>query len=617
MKVKIFILGFFIFLLAGNAKAQLCSTGGLCSGYNSAECSNPVIQDCSFYPRCTYSGVIGGFYCKRNCHNTGVQGSCNAGSVCLCVNQSVCPSCTSTGQNLAQCNDDGCGAVDSQPPTVAISYPTTNATYNSSISPIRVSGTASDNLVLSEVGWSNSRNSGFVGGSGKASGTANWSANYINLESGSNVITVTAKDGRGNTGTDTITINYTPPASQGYPAITIAENSTNYSVTISDPDALSEVAYAWGEKPSVYFLLPFASEDSPVLSGVEEARYNHMKETLPAAWDSLTGNRLPMKFNFLPPFRVTSYSKNEDDWFNYVRKTVAQFETDNAAILQHPAIYVFMYPEPYFNRTYINMFGSEEKDVVAEVSFSMFNDTSMNEYGESANEIIRDIMMHEIVHNFAQLPNNSNFPPGTDRYFWLSHPAGFSGIQEACDEQTSLLDCDPYGRVDSPTGTDGYYEAYSILSLARLYITKENFGNREPELSPIVEMAMGLRSRYEDAPFMFHEGYVSGIESGRRFTLVAAHDYNISSRRMYDYTSDRTIYHSLYWNVSYDNTKISLPNTTRTFNVPKSGQDGRSLIVYASDALNPGYFKVFDNNAASEGSQNSPPASPTGLSVKN
>ncbi|MDQ1283960.1 MAG: hypothetical protein QG620_308 [Patescibacteria group bacterium] len=610
------------FSSVASAQTATCSAsapGGLCVGIsNSALCSTSVMADCSDFPRCNYIGWLPGYVCRNHCHDTQQQGSCGPGQVCLCVDQNPCALCTYGGQDLSACNDNGCGGADTQLPSVTITSPTNLPSFASSVSPIALEGTAFDNTTVSRVEWFNNRNDSFVGGSGTASGTDNWMINFVNLEPGENVITVKAVDGAGNEGEDTITVSYNIPVSQNFPAVAVAENPTAYSVSISDSDELSEVAYAWGEKPNIYFLLPFANGDNPVLSAMEQERYNYLAANFANDWDRLTENRLPLKLNFLAPFTVSAYSRNENDWFNYVTKTIDQFETDNSGSLNFPAIYVFLYPEPYFNRTFASPVGSAEKRVLAEVHFGLFNDTSMTGYS-SPYEIISNVMQHELAHCFAMLPNNVNFPPGDDKYFWLSHPAGFSGIQSSCDEETSLMDCDPYGAADSPTGTDGYYEAYSILSLARSFVKKQNFGNRDPELSPLEEMAMGLRSRHDDANFMYYEGYLSGSVDDRRFNLVAPHDYNISSKRLYDYTVNPDNYHALYWNISYDNTKNVLPISTRSFSVPKASQSSRPLIVYAKDALNPGYFKVFSNNAHSEtyasGLDLATPAAPTGLTA--
>lgn len=56
---------------------------------------------------------------------------------------------------------------------------------------------------VSSVTWSNDK-----GGSGTASGTTSWLTSSVSLLSGENIITVTATDGAGNTGTDKITVTY-------------------------------------------------------------------------------------------------------------------------------------------------------------------------------------------------------------------------------------------------------------------------------------------------------------------------------------------------------------------------------------------------------------------------
>ena len=93
---------------------------------------------------------------------------------------------------------------DTTPPTVTITSPTTDDTYTTTSSTISLGGSASDATSgVSSVAWSSNK-----GESGTASGTTSWSISNISLTSGDNVITVTATDGAGNTGTDTITVTY-------------------------------------------------------------------------------------------------------------------------------------------------------------------------------------------------------------------------------------------------------------------------------------------------------------------------------------------------------------------------------------------------------------------------
>jgi hypothetical protein len=96
---------------------------------------------------------------------------------------------------------------DTTVPTVTISDPTLNSTYTTTNSTITLDGSADDSVSgISSVAWSNDR-----GENGTAIGTVSWSISSISLSIGDNIITVTATDGAGNTGTDTITVPYAIP----------------------------------------------------------------------------------------------------------------------------------------------------------------------------------------------------------------------------------------------------------------------------------------------------------------------------------------------------------------------------------------------------------------------
>ena len=95
---------------------------------------------------------------------------------------------------------------DTTPPSVTISTPTSAANYSTSSTPLSIGGSAADNVGVTQVSWSNDR-----GGSGTATGTTGWSVSGIALQSGDNILTLTAQDAAGNTGTDTLTVTYTPP----------------------------------------------------------------------------------------------------------------------------------------------------------------------------------------------------------------------------------------------------------------------------------------------------------------------------------------------------------------------------------------------------------------------
>jgi len=97
-------------------------------------------------------------------------------------------------------------------PTIAITTPTSGATFTTAATAIALAGTAADNVAVQSVTWANA-----AGGSGTATGTTNWTIPTVALVVGSNVITVTAHDSSGNTAAAVLTVtrqgvlNFPPP----------------------------------------------------------------------------------------------------------------------------------------------------------------------------------------------------------------------------------------------------------------------------------------------------------------------------------------------------------------------------------------------------------------------
>jgi hypothetical protein len=114
------------------------------------------------------------------------------------------------------------GTADTTRPTVGVTALTTTATT------ISVSGNAADNLAVSQVTWVSNR-----GGSGTAAGTTAWSASGIPLLSGTNVVTVTARDSSGNTATATVTVTVpvTSTADTTQPTLTVMAPTTSGAMT--------------------------------------------------------------------------------------------------------------------------------------------------------------------------------------------------------------------------------------------------------------------------------------------------------------------------------------------------------------------------------------------------
>ena len=102
-------------------------------------------------------------------------------------------------------------SADTTAPTVSITSPTATGTYSTASSTVSLSGSASDNVGIASVTWSNAGN----GASGNATGKANWSVANITLVSGVNTITVTARDAAGNASGATLAVTYNPGGSSG------------------------------------------------------------------------------------------------------------------------------------------------------------------------------------------------------------------------------------------------------------------------------------------------------------------------------------------------------------------------------------------------------------------
>jgi Putative Ig domain/Glucodextranase, domain B len=118
-------------------------------------------------------------------------------------------------------------AGDTTAPTISIAAPTTSTTWATSSATLNVSGTAADAVSVTQVSWSNDR-----GGSGVATGTTSWSITGVTLQSGANVITVTARDAAHNTSIDSLTVTYTA-ADTTAPAVSITTPTSGATFTTS------------------------------------------------------------------------------------------------------------------------------------------------------------------------------------------------------------------------------------------------------------------------------------------------------------------------------------------------------------------------------------------------
>lgn len=129
----------------------------------------------------------------------------------------------------------GSSGADTVAPLVTIATPTTQSNYTATGATVTLTGNATDAVGVTQVSWSNSR-----GGAGSATvgGTATgatWSTGAVALQSGTNVISITARDAAGNAGSDTLIVNYG------------TTTSTTYYISPTGNDAYdgSSTAQAW------------------------------------------------------------------------------------------------------------------------------------------------------------------------------------------------------------------------------------------------------------------------------------------------------------------------------------------------------------------------------------
>ncbi|MBU0993944.1 MAG: hypothetical protein KJ737_15725, partial [Proteobacteria bacterium] len=140
--------------------------------------------------------------------------------------------------------------TDTAKPVITLGSPTTGTSYTANQASINLSGTATDNIGISKVTWSNSSS----GKSGTATGTNTWSVGNVSLETGINPITLTAHDNAGNMGSITLTVTYealdtekpvvalvSPTTGTSY---TVNQASVNLSGTAKDNIGVSKVVWS-------------------------------------------------------------------------------------------------------------------------------------------------------------------------------------------------------------------------------------------------------------------------------------------------------------------------------------------------------------------------------------
>jgi len=233
----------------------------------------------------------------------------------------------------------GGGGGDTTPPAIAIGTPTTSTSYSTSSSPLALGGTASDNVGVTSVTWSNA-----AGGSGTAGGTTSWSAS-IPLTAGSNAITVTARDAANNPSSDTISVTYTPGDTTP-PAISItAPTSGSTASTSSTPitiggtasDAVGVTAVTWANPAtggsgtatgttSWSVPIPLASGSNVITVTARDAANNSSSDTITVTYTPPAGDTTPPSITINSPTTSASWTSSSTPL------TVAGTAADNVGV---------------------------------------------------------------------------------------------------------------------------------------------------------------------------------------------------------------------------------------------------------------------------------------------
>ncbi len=198
--------------------------------------------------------------------------------------------------------------VDTTPPTITITNPTSDQAYTTTNGTISLRGSASDNSnEINSVLWTNSR-----GRSDKERHAVDWTIPDIDLSKGDNVITVKAIDSVGNTGIATITITYTAgdnaPVVQTGPATSITTDLATLSGTINPMGLSATVWFQYGTSSGSYSgttsiqSIEHGSNTIPISNRISELQTNMTYYYRLVAQNSAgAASGSEMTFNTLPP----------------------------------------------------------------------------------------------------------------------------------------------------------------------------------------------------------------------------------------------------------------------------------------------------------------------------
>ncbi len=156
---------------------------------------------------------------------------------------------------------------DTTAPTLIITSPTSNPTLTTSTATLTLAGTAADNVGVTQVTWANDR-----GGVGVATGTTAWTTGTITLQTGLNILTVTARDAANNRTTSTLRVTLTTAA------FTFTDDPLAARITVVKAIHFTELRTAIDTARGLQGLPAFVWTDSTITPGVTVVRAVHLAE---------------------------------------------------------------------------------------------------------------------------------------------------------------------------------------------------------------------------------------------------------------------------------------------------------------------------------------------------
>jgi hypothetical protein len=160
------------------------------------------------------------------------------------------------------------GLLPTGAPYITITAPSGTGSYTTTNGTVNLAGTASDDVLVTQVRWTNAA----TGDSGTTTGTTSWTVSSVALAQGLNTITVRAYDGDGNVTVDAIDVTRWTPAVNQPPVANAGVNQSvlqGVVVTLNggasdDPDDRpSALTYSWTQTAGPSVTLSGATTATP------------------------------------------------------------------------------------------------------------------------------------------------------------------------------------------------------------------------------------------------------------------------------------------------------------------------------------------------------------------